>query len=111
MNASSPETTGKPAWVQLYEARSRAAELDVRTPGRPPSPIPRRKTGLTLSQGEIHELENWQERLSVILRRKVSIGETVGILVRICTGRFSRLPASRQPRSLVELVEAMVGEE
>lgn len=110
---NSPDSNGipgKPAWVQLYEARSRTAELNVRAPGRPPAPIPRRKVGITLSQGEIHELADWQEKLSVILRRTVSTGETVGILVRICTGRLSRMEITSSPRNLTELVEAMVGE-
>ena len=51
-------TTPKTAWVQLYQARQIKADItETRSPGRPPSPIPRRKVGLTLSQGEITELE------------------------------------------------------
>jgi len=50
------------AWVQLYEARRVPNEQEIRSPGRPPSVVPRRKVGLTLSQGEITELENWRAR-------------------------------------------------
>jgi hypothetical protein len=110
-STASNNSQGKTAWVQLYEARSRTAELNVRAPGRPPAPIPRRKIGLTLSQGEIHELATWQEQLSNVMRRKVSTGETVGILVRVCTGRLSRLSITSSARNLTELVEAMIGEE
>ena len=81
-------------------------------PGRPPAPIPRRKVGFTLSQGEMRELEVWQERFSQLLRRKVSVGETIGILTRICSARFDAL--GREPAtwlSLADLVDRMIGEE
>lgn len=105
-------STPKTAWVQLYQARQIKAEFaEVRTPGRPPSPIPRRKVGLTLSQGEISELDVWQERLSALMGRKISTGETVGILTRIATARLARLDGADQIDSLFELVERMIGEE
>jgi hypothetical protein len=97
----------KPAWVQLYEARRVSMDVKVRTPGRPPANIPRHKVGVTLSQGEMVELETWQKRFSDMLRRKVSAGETVGILTRICTQRLARLP-ERTGESLLDLVERMV---
>lgn len=104
-------TTPKSAWVQLYQARQIKAETtEARMPGRPPSPIPRRKIGLTLSQGEISELSSWQERLSGLMGRKLSTGETVGILTRICTARIARLDRGESPDTLVTLVEAMIGE-
>lgn len=103
--------TPKSAWVQLYQARqSKSDMVESRPPGRPPSPVPRRKVGLTLSQGEISELETWQERLSNLLGRKISTGETVGILTRICTARLGRINNADQVESLVELVEKMMGE-
>ncbi len=104
-------TTPKSAWVQLYQARQIKADImEARTPGRPPSPIPRRKVGLTLSQGEITELDTWQERFSALLGRKISAGETVGILTRICTARLSRLSDVDSLEELAELVEKMIGE-
>lgn len=109
MTTSSPPA--KPAWVQLYEARRMSMEIESRSPGRPPGPVPRRKVGITLSQGEIHELEGWQERLTTLLQRKVSMGETVGILTRVCTARLSHLPESSEPVTLVSLVEEMIGRE
>ena len=108
--ASKPPTP-KSAWVQLSQARQvRKDVFESRSPGRPPSPIPRRKIGLTLSQGEISELDTWQERLSGFLGRKLSTGETVGILTRICTARLGRIEDIEQVDSLVDLVERMVGE-
>ncbi|HEY9088438.1 MAG TPA: hypothetical protein VIO36_09745 [Anaerolineaceae bacterium] len=98
----------KPAWVQLYEARNVPANPDARPPGRPPAPVPRRKVGLTLSQGEISELEVWQERFTKLLGRKVSTGETIGILARICTARLNRV-GEHDETNLVELVERLVG--
>ncbi len=104
-------TTPKSAWVQLYQARLMKADVaEARSPGRPPSPIPRRKVGLTLSQGEITELGHWQERLSELLGRKISTGETVGILTRVATARLGRLNNADSIDSLVELVEKLVGE-
>ncbi len=100
----------KPAWVQLYEARRLEMEIEPRTPGRPPAPIPRRKVGFTLSQGEIRELEAWQERFTRLLNRKISTGETIGILARLCTTRYARLAEQSEPPSLVDLVERMIGE-
>jgi hypothetical protein len=104
-------STQKSAWVQIYEARQVKPELvESRHPGRPPSPIPRRKVGLTLSQGEITELEVWQERLSGLIGRKLSAGETAGILTRICSARLVHLGEDAQFDSLAELVERMINE-
>jgi hypothetical protein len=104
-------SSSKTAWVQLYQARQVKSEpVESRTAGRPPSPIPRRKVGLTLSQGEISELNAWQERLSSVMGRKISTGETVGVLTRICTGRLSRLEPNESFESLEELVLKMLGE-
>jgi hypothetical protein len=108
---TSSSFSNKPAWVQLYEARNVSFNPDVRPPGRPPAPIPRRKVGLTLSQGEIMELEAWQERFSHMLRRKVSTGETVGILARICSARLARLENLKDDEDLTQLVERMVSAE
>jgi len=105
--SSQPRT----AWVQLYEARRIAAEPESRSPGRPPAPIPRHKVGLTLSQGETYELQIWQTRLSTLLGRKISTGETVGILTRICSARLNRLPNADELSNLAQLVEGMVGTE
>lgn len=106
-------TTPKSAWVQLYQARQGRGELvETRLPGRPPSPIPRRKVGLTLSQGEISEIDAWQERLSGLVGRKISAGEAVGILARVCTARLARLSEDqREYETLADLVEALIGEE
>ncbi|HEY9078397.1 MAG TPA: hypothetical protein VIO61_17810 [Anaerolineaceae bacterium] len=105
-------SANKPAWVQLYEARKISVDMvEARPPGRPPAPIPRKKVGLTLSQGEINEISAWQDRFSNLLGRKVSAGEAVGILVRISTARYARLPQDKQPSTLLELVAEMVGGE
>ncbi|HEX7556945.1 MAG TPA: hypothetical protein VF338_10000 [Leptolinea sp.] len=99
-------TGNRPAWLQLYDARSSQTQ-ESRPVGRPPAPVPRYKVGLTLSQGETAELKVWQDRFSELLGRKISIGETVGILARICTTRLSRLP-EKQPDSLIDLIEQLV---
>ncbi|MBP9041723.1 MAG: hypothetical protein KBF64_08125 [Anaerolineaceae bacterium] len=108
---ASLQNPNRNAWVQLYEARRVPNEPEVRSPGRPPGIVPRRKVGLTLSQGEITELENWRERFSRMLHRSVSTGETVGILTRICTARFARMKDDEGMEALAALVERLVGEE
>jgi hypothetical protein len=107
----SASNSSRSAWVQLYEARRVSSEPETRSVGRPPGIVPRHKVGLTLSQGEISEIEHWQERFSALLHRKVSAGETVGILTRICSSRFSRLDLDLSGAELSDLVEALIGAE
>ncbi|HHY89438.1 MAG TPA: hypothetical protein GYA06_11015 [Chloroflexi bacterium] len=104
-----PRSSSQNPWVQLYEARRVYNEPESRPPGRPPALIPRRKVGLTLSQGEISELSQWQQRFSTLLNRKVSTGETVGILTRICSARLANLETRPDFVSLHDLVEQMIG--
>lgn len=106
MKTGSSQTSN--AWVQLYEARRQLTEPQARPVGRPPSIVPRTKVGLTLTKGETSELEEWQERLTTLLGRRVSIGETVGILSRICTARLEQLPDDYHADDLNELVDRMV---
>ena len=106
-----PKNQGKPAWVQLYEARRAMEPVATRLPGRPTAPIPRQKVGVTLSQAEITELEAWQTRLSGLLRRKISVGETIGILTRICSARLERIAEYVDDDDLADLVEKMVVKE
>jgi sigma54-dependent transcription regulator len=103
--------TTRNAWVQLYEARRVPSEQEQRTPGRPPGIVPRRKVGLTLSHGEIAEIETWQKRFSELLHRSVSAGETVGILTRICSARYNRMNDQKEVRALAQLVEKLVSDE
>lgn len=103
-------TNTKTAWVQLYEARRMSLEINARSPGRPPGSVPRKKYGTTLSKGEVRELGVWQERFSKLLERKVSTGETIGILTRICSVRLAALGEEYEPESLEELVSRMISE-
>jgi hypothetical protein len=98
------------AWVQLYQARRITSDPQTRPAGRPPSLVPRHKVGMTLSKGEISELQKWQQRLSKLLNRKISIGETVGILSRVCTARLSLVPGEKA-RNLDELVSMLIESE
>ncbi|MEN6481739.1 MAG: hypothetical protein ABFD29_06155 [Anaerolineaceae bacterium] len=98
------------AWVQLYQARRVPVEAQTRPPGRPPALVPRHKVGVTLSQGEISELENWQNRFSELMERKVSLGETIGILVRVCSTLYTNLQGEL-PEDLNDLVARLVGNE
>lgn len=95
------------AWVQLYQARRITNNPQTRPAGRPKSTVPRHKVGMTLAKGEISELEKWQTRLSKLIGRKISIGETVGILSRICSSRLALVPGEKA-RNLDELVALLI---
>ena len=103
--------SSRSAWVQLYEARSVPSEPESRSPGRPHGIVPRHKVGITLSQGEITEIERWQERFSKLMGRKVSVGETVGILARICSSRLASLGEELDTQVMSMFVDRLVGEE
>jgi hypothetical protein len=104
--------SSKNAWVQLYEARRVPSDQEVRSPGRPMGTVPRRKVGLTLSHGEIAEIDVWQKRFSELLHRSVSAGETVGILTRVCSARFNRyIGEDKEFKALSQLVERLVNDE
>jgi hypothetical protein len=109
MSQNSP-AEDKPAWVQLYEARRRTPAPRVRRRGRPSRTVPRKHTSIYLAEGETEELLQWQEILSGLLDRKVSYGETTGILARMCTARLEALDIETLPKSLGQLVELMSGE-
>lgn len=109
MNQENP-SEAKPAWVQLYEARRRTPAPRVRRRGRPSRIVPRKHTSVYLAEGETEELLQWQDIFSDLLDRKVSYGETTGILARMCTARLEALDIEDFPKSLGELVELMSGE-
>lgn len=99
------------AWVQLYIARRQPPPpARTRPRGRPRHLIPRgRKTAFRFTDGEHTELVVWQERLSILLDRHISFGETVGILARICSARLNSFPEEDLPENLSGLVSKMVG--
>lgn len=101
----------KPAWVQLYEARRLMPPTRTRSRGRPPRVTPRKATVVHLTDGERAEINAWQARISPLLGRKVSLGETAGILARICSARLPKVTDGEQLESLSELVRIMVGED
>jgi hypothetical protein len=113
-------TSKKPAkekktysWLMLIE--SRHAKPPEREPigtgerGRPRLTVATSQTSMTLSKGDREAIEFWQGQLSAQLNRKVSMGETVGFLARVCQERFNIVsdPAV-QPESLHDLVQLFV---
>lgn len=110
MTSEGNETT-KPPWVQLYEARRASPPSRTRTRGRPARVTPRKATVVHLTDGERVEIDSWQKRISPLLGRKVSLGETAGILARICSARLPRINGDLSFDTLSDLVKLMVGEE
>jgi hypothetical protein len=72
------------------------------------TPTPPRTAWVQLYEGEISEIEEWRERFSGLLKRKVSEGETVGILVRICTARLNRVGEAADIGGLAAFVEKLI---
>lgn len=103
--------TIKPAWVLLYEARRASPPSRTRSRGRPPRVTPRKATVVHLTDGERAEIDDWQDRISPLLGRKVSLGETAGILARICSARLPHINGDFTFANLSDLVRSMVGEE
>jgi hypothetical protein len=107
MNPELPEPK-KTAWVQLYEARRPAPPPRTRPRGRPPRVAPRKATVVHLTAGERSEIDLWQKKLSPLLGRKVSLGETAGILARICSARLNRIENQDEIVSFADLVRNLV---
>lgn len=103
------KSSPKPAWVLLYEARRPTPIARTRPRGRPPRVTPRKATVFHLTDGERMEIDTWQERLSPLLGRKISLGETAGILARICSARLPKVDNGKDVNSLADLVSMMVG--
>ena len=105
-----PLSLTKSAWIQLYEARRQAPPTRTRPRGRPPRVTPRRSTLVHLTDGERTEIDSWQARISLLLGRKVSLGETVGILARVCSARLPLVERGETSTTLAKLVRLLVGE-
>jgi hypothetical protein len=101
---------GKPPWYQLYLARRRPPPPEQTKPrGRPRRMIRRDiQKSFLLADGECREIDTWKERLSKLVGRQVSYGETGGILAQICSDRFTELGISDDKVSLEDLVNMMV---
>lgn len=111
--APSPATRRTYAWVRLYETGQAQANLRPSTglsPGRPPRTVPTRRTSVTFTTGDETAVTDWQARFTRLLGRKPSIGETMGILARVCAERLQVLDANPMPDTLAELVTILVGE-
>ncbi len=101
------------SWVMLME--SRVARPPEKEPigtgerGRPRLNVATSQTSMTLSKGDREAIEFWQARLSALLDRKVSMGETVGFLARISQERLGTLDEpDSAPASLQDLVQLFV---
>jgi hypothetical protein len=102
------------SWALLLE--SRHAKPPEKEPmltgerGRPRLNVATSQTSMTLSKGDREAIEFWQERLSSVLHRKASMGETVGFLARACQERLALTSDDDSAIvTLQDLVQALVG--
>lgn len=101
------------AWLMLIESRhARPPEKEpvgTGERGRPRLNVATTATSMTLSKGDREAIEYWQGQLSEQLNRKVSMGETVGFLARVCMERYQAInDPEDQPQNLQELVSLFV---
>ena len=101
------------SWIMLFE--SRHAKPPEKEPtgtgerGRPRLNVATYQTSMTLSKGDREAIDFWQENLSTLLHRKVSMGETVGFLARVCQERLNQVAETSAPlESLQDLVQLFV---
>jgi hypothetical protein len=101
------------SWLMLLE--SRHGKPPEREPigtgdrGRPRLTVATTQTSMTLSKGDREAIEFWQEQLSKMLDRKVSMGETVGFLARISQERLQTINSPEvQPETLPDFVQWFV---
>lgn len=100
------------SWVLLLESRhGRPPEKEptgTGERGRPRLNVATYQTSMTLSKGDREAIDFWQEYLSTLLNRKLSMGETVGFLARACQERLSLVDdAENPPKSLQDLVQML----
>lgn len=101
------------SWLLLLESRhSRPPQKEpvgTGERGRPRLNVATYQTSMTLSKGDREAIDYWQEQLSALLDRKVSMGETVGFLARLCQERLNGIDASDSRfASLDDLVHTFI---
>jgi len=99
-------------WTDLIRIRATKVHNQPeprQTPGRPPMQFQFKKVTTNMTSGDKQALSDWQVRLRPILQRKPSLGETAGILARICEERLNQLELDEDLLDLDELVARMVG--
>lgn len=99
------------SWVLLHEARKKSDPVidEPTSPiGRPPRPVPATKSSIYLTASDQDALHKWQKMLTGILERKPSLGETAGILAKICLSRLQVIDGVDSFESLADLVELLV---
>ena len=100
------------AWLQMY-----IAQKTLIPSGKPEVPRgrPRRLVAWAdlhteIPQGDLQQVRDWQQRFNDLLGRKVSLGETIGLLARINTSRLEFLDVKTLPEDIQTLVNLMIGE-
>jgi hypothetical protein len=104
------------SWAQLIESRhARPPEKEpVRNSerGRPRLNMATYQTSVTLSKGDREALSYWQEQLSALLKRKVSLGEAAGFTAKVCQERLNQFQENEKalPATLQDLINALVND-
>jgi hypothetical protein len=104
------------SWVLLLDSRHakppKKEPIGTGDRGRPRLNVATSQTSMTLSKGDREAIDFWQDYLSSLLNRKVSMGETVGFLARACQERLNVVSKPDQrPESLQDLVHSFVNGE
>ncbi|MHC1732948.1 MAG: hypothetical protein AB9888_13095 [Bacteroidales bacterium] len=113
MEETKKELKLKFAWALLHETTSQKIRSSLPT-GRPPRSSPTRKSTVHLTTGDEEAIRQWQAYFSSALDKKVSLGETFGLMARILRERAELLniplhEPDTQTQKFLELVQKLVG--
>ena len=92
-------TSSQYPWAALYDIESGVKKLNIareaQRPGRPPKPVKRLKTSITLTDDEKRLYEKLTYTLGSKLHpNKVTRGQVIGLALRLLDSRLEELPAS-----------------
>jgi hypothetical protein len=106
------QNEGAPAWLQLYLTRHMPKDSQPAIPGsvgRPSREVPVTRTTIYLTAKDKKILSTWQKYFgSLIGKEKVSIGEALSLLIRICDDRLIAVGGKGQFDDITELTRVMI---
>lgn len=104
-------------WAELYDIESGVKKLNLNRsqegPGRPPKPVKRIKTSITLTDEEKRIYEKLNYLLGSKLHpNKVTKGQVIGLALRLLDEKVEQLPSSLESwENLAETLFDSEGEE
>ena len=107
-----PKTPRPSAWLELYTVQKSRAPRPAPAAGRgrPPRIGALKQLHSYISEADEELLVGWRDRFARLTGKTITLGETVGLLARICNNRIEMLGLKGDPDSIEALVGLLVGE-